>query len=71
MTTAMMSPKEEAIITCQYASNLGLTALKEHFSLWLEYERVGYVERLSLFGLTLYRRCGQIIELLGIEWVQK
>lgn len=39
--------------------------------LWLEYERVGYVERLSLFDLTLYRRCGQIIELLGIEWVQK
>lgn len=39
--------------------------------LWLEYERVGYVECLSLFGLTLYRRCGQIIQILGIEWVEK
>lgn len=44
MTTAMMSPKEEAIVTCQYACNLGLTALKEHFSLWLEDDSADFTE---------------------------
>lgn len=39
--------------------------------LWLEYERVGYVECLTLFGFTLYRRCGQIVEVLGVQWIEK
>lgn len=39
--------------------------------LWLEYERVGYVEKLTLFGLTLYRRCGSLVEVLGFQWVEK
>lgn len=33
-----MTPLEEAIITCKYASNLGLTALNEHFNLWIDPE---------------------------------
>lgn len=39
--------------------------------LWLKYKRVGYVECLTLFGLTLYRRCGSLIEVCGIQWVLK
>lgn len=39
--------------------------------LWLVYERVGYVERLSLFDLTIYRRCGSICELFGYRWIEK
>lgn len=39
--------------------------------LWLEYERIGYVEHLTLFGLTLYKRCGQIINVCGYEWIEK
>jgi hypothetical protein len=31
-----MTPMEEAIITCKYALNLGLTALNEHFNIWLD-----------------------------------
>lgn len=39
--------------------------------LWLEYTRVGYVESLTLFKLPLYRRCGQIIEVMGFTWIAK
>lgn len=39
--------------------------------LWLEYQRIGWVEELTLFGFTIYRRCGSLIELFGIHWVQK
>lgn len=39
--------------------------------LWLEYERVGYVEELTLFDITLYRRCGSLCYLLGFEWWAK
>lgn len=39
--------------------------------LWLEYERIGYVEELTLFNFTLYRRCGSICELLGFQWIAK
>lgn len=39
--------------------------------LWLEYERVGFVEHLTLFGLTVYRRSGSLCELFGYEWIQK
>ena len=44
---------------------------KEWKFLWLEYYRIGSVEKLSLFGLTLYRRAGAICELLGFQWVEK
>lgn len=39
--------------------------------LWLEYERVGSVEKYTLFGFTIYRRSGSVIEFLGREWIQK
>lgn len=39
--------------------------------LWLEYERVGYVEELTLFNWLIYRRCGSICYLLGFQWIQK
>jgi len=39
--------------------------------LWLEWERVGHVETLSLFGFTLYRRSGQILNILGTEIILK
>lgn len=31
-----MTHIEEAVTTCKYALNLGLTALNEHFALWLD-----------------------------------
>lgn len=39
--------------------------------LWLEYSRVGYVEHLTLFGYTLYRRAGSVINILGFEWIEE
>lgn len=39
--------------------------------LWLEYERVGWVEELTIFGLTIYRRSGSVCELFGYHWIQK
>lgn len=48
-----------------------MTREKRWEFLWLEYSRVGFVEKLTLFGFTLYRRSGSICELLGFEWVQK
>lgn len=39
--------------------------------LWLEYSRIGSVEHLTLFGLTVYRRSGSICQLFGYEWIQK
>jgi hypothetical protein len=31
-----MTQMEEAILTCKYALDLGLTALNEHFDIWLD-----------------------------------
>lgn len=31
-----MTSMEEAITTCKYALSLGLTALNEHFDLWID-----------------------------------
>ena len=39
--------------------------------LWLEYDRVGFVEHLTLFGFTIYRRAGSVCELFGFHWIQK
>lgn len=39
--------------------------------LGLKWSRIGYVERLTLFGFTLYRRCGQIVEVMGFQWIEK
>lgn len=33
-----MTPMEEAVATCKYALTLGLTALNEHFDIWLDVE---------------------------------
>lgn len=39
-----MTPMEEAIITCRYASNLGFTALKEHIDIWVEDDSADFTE---------------------------
>jgi hypothetical protein len=39
--------------------------------LWLEYSRIGYVERLDLFGFNLYYRSGSLVKILGYEWIEK
>ena len=48
-----------------------MNRVKRWAFLWLEYERVGSVEELTLFGFTLYRRSGSLVSLLGFHWVQK
>lgn len=44
---------------------------KEWEFLWLKYSRIGSVEHLTLFGLTIYRRSGSICQLFGINWIEK
>lgn len=39
--------------------------------LWLKWERIGAVERLSFADLTIYRRAGSLVELFGIHWMEK
>lgn len=48
-----------------------MSRIKKWAVLWLEYERIGSVEEFTLFGLTLYRRSGSLVSLLGFHWVQK
>lgn len=48
-----------------------MNRVKRWAILWLEYERVGSVENLSLFGFAIYRRSGSVCELFGFEWIQK
>jgi hypothetical protein len=36
--------------------------------LWLSFRRIGYVETMELFGFTVYRRCGNIVEVFGYSW---
>lgn len=36
--------------------------------LGITFARIGYVEELDIFGFKVYRRCGVIVNVLGIEW---
>lgn len=44
---------------------------KEWKFLGVEFYRIGSVEKLSFFGMTIYRRAGACCELFGCQWMEK
>lgn len=61
-----MTEMEEAILTCKYALNLGLTALNEHFDIWLN-EAVNTSFKLTQDEVAYIAALGEIKRKLGTD----
>jgi hypothetical protein len=48
-----------------------MSSKNEWSFLGLYWSRVGYVESLDFIGYNLYYRCGSLVKLFGVEWIQK